>query len=177
MWDLFMATCTIVGMLTVYAVGLGALLVWALRSVQQRQARREGRLADGAPMGIDRRARSWDELPEWISQDREWASAVVVLGSTFLAHRTNDLVDFGTRTVDWEALRAAAAHWDDDESNLVAVADRLAHAGAPSGEPGEAAAGVVAPVDQQPDHQVPGAPTPEPVVTPVPVAAAPAPLG
>jgi len=171
MWDLFMAASTIVGMLTIYAVGIGALLVWGLRSVRQRQARREGRLAGGAPMGIDRRARSWEELPEWISQDREWAAAVVVLGSPFLAHRTNDLVDFGTRTVDWEALRTAAAQWDQDETSLVVVADRLAHAGAVSDAPTAPRADAYADAEPAP------APAAPPVVTPTPVAATPATLG
>ena len=127
MWDLFLAVCTVVGMLAIYAVGLGALLVWALRSAKQRQARREGRLATGAPLGIDRRARSWDELPEWVSQEHEWAAAIVVPGSTSIAERTAKHVDFTDRLVDWEGLRTACLEWDEHARNLVEVADALAH--------------------------------------------------
>ena len=96
--------------------------------VRRRRARLAGRLAGGAPMGIDRRAQSWDELPEWVSQDREWAAAVVVLGSASIAERTAGHVDFAERQVDWEGLRRSADEWDLHARTLVEVADVLAHA-------------------------------------------------
>ena len=129
MWQAFLTVCTVVGMFTVYTVLLGSLLIWALRAVKRRRARNAGRLADGAPMGIDRRARSWDELPEWVSQDREWAAAVVVLGSDSVAQRTAEHVDFTQRRVDWAQLREDARDWDPPARNRVDVADELAHAG------------------------------------------------
>ena len=82
----------------------------------------------GAPQGIDRRAQSWDELPEWVSQDREWAAAVVVLGSTSISERTARYVDFAERAVDWKGLRRAADDWDVHARTLVEVADALARA-------------------------------------------------
>ena len=127
MWDAFLTVCTVVGMLTIYAVVLGALLLWAIRTVQRRTARSQGRIAPGAPAGVERRARSWDELPEWVQQDREWAAAIVILGSPTLAERTVDHIDFGARTVDWAGLRSAAETWPDEERRLVELADELAH--------------------------------------------------
>lgn len=128
MWDAFLTVCTAVGMLTVYTVVIGTVVVWGLRIVKQRQARRAGRVAHGAPQGIDRRAKSWDEMPEWISQDREWAAAVVVLGSVAISERTAEHIDFTARRVDWVTLRSAAAGWDQHARTLVDVADALAHA-------------------------------------------------
>ena len=128
MWRGFLVVCTVLGMFTLYTVLIGSLLIWTLRSIKRRHARNAGRLADGAPMGIDRRARSWDELPEWVSQDREWAAAVVVLGSASVAERTAEHVDFTQRQVDWAQLRVAADDWDDPSRNLIQVADELAHA-------------------------------------------------
>ena len=128
MWEAFLTVCTVVGMITVYTVAAGSLVIWVLRSVKRRRARAEGRLADGAPLGIDRRAQSWDEMPEWVSQDREWAAAVVVLGSMAIAERTAPHVDFAERQVDWDGLRDAARTWDEQARGLVEVADGLAHA-------------------------------------------------
>jgi hypothetical protein len=128
MWDAFLTVCMVVGMVAVYTVITGSLVVWIMRSVKRRRAHDEGRLADGAPMGIDRRAQTWDEMPEWVSQDREWAAAVVVLGSTSIAERTASHVDFAARRVDWDGLRKAARHWDEHARGLVEVADALAHA-------------------------------------------------
>ncbi|HLK95999.1 MAG TPA: hypothetical protein VK365_09715 [Nocardioidaceae bacterium] len=128
MTDLFLTVCTVVGMVTLYTVAAGSLVVWGVRLVRRRRARLAGRLAGGAPMGIDRRARSWDELPEWVSQDREWAAAVVVLGSASIAERTAGHVDFAERQVDWEGLRRTADDWDQHARTLVEVADALAHA-------------------------------------------------
>ena len=131
MWEGFLTVCTVVGMLTVYTVLIGSLLIWALRSAKRRRARNAGRLADGAPMGIDRRAWSWGELPEWVSQDREWAAAIVLLGSASVADRTAPHVDFTHRQVNWPQLREAARQWDQPARNLVEVADTLAHAQPP----------------------------------------------
>lgn len=128
MWDAFLSVCTVVGMITIYTAAVGTVLVWALRAIRRRAARAEGRLAAGAPLGIERRARSWDELPEWVSQDREWAAAVVILGSASIAERTADHVDFIERQVDWEGLRRASCAWDDHARALVEAADTLAHA-------------------------------------------------
>ena len=127
MWDAFLTVCTIVGMFAVYTVVIGSLLIWVLRAIKRRHARIAGRVAPGAPMGIDRRARSWDELPEWVSQEHEWAAAIVVLGSPSIAERTAKHVDFTDRRVDWEGLRTACLEWDDHARNLVEVADALAH--------------------------------------------------
>lgn len=128
MWEAFLTVCTVVGMIAVYTVVAGSLVTWVLRSVKRRRARDEGRLADGAPLGIDRRAQTWDEMPEWVSQDREWAAAVVVLGSMAIAERTAPHVDFTERKVDWDGLREAARGWDDQARGLVEMADALAHA-------------------------------------------------
>jgi hypothetical protein len=128
MWEAFLTVCTVVGMVAIYTVVTGSLVVWVIRTVKRRRARDQGRLADGAPLGIDRRALSWDEMPEWVSQDREWAAAVVVLGSTSIAERTAPHVDFSARRVDWAGLREAARGWDDHARGLVDVADALAHA-------------------------------------------------
>ncbi len=128
MWDAFLTVCTVVGMIAVYTLVAGSLVVWVLRALKRRRAVAEGRLAEGAPMGIDRRAQSWDELPEWVSQDRKWAAAVVVLGSAAIAERTAKHVDFAERQVDWPGLREAARSWDGQARALVEVADALAHA-------------------------------------------------
>ncbi len=128
MWEAFLTVCTVVGMVAIYTVVTGSLVVWVIRTVKRRRARDQGRLADGAPLGIDRRALSWDEMPEWVSQDREWAAAVVVLGSMAIAERTAPHVDFAERKVDWDGLREAAHGWDDQARGLVEVADALAHA-------------------------------------------------
>ena len=127
MWDAFLTVCTVVGMIAVYTLVAGSLVIWVLRTLKRRRARDEGRLADGAPLGIDRRAQTWDEMPEWVSQDREWAAAVVVLGSASIAQRTAPHVDFAERQVDWAALREAALVWDVPARGLVEVADALAH--------------------------------------------------
>lgn len=128
MTDVFLTVCTVVGMVTLYTLVAGSFVVWALRLLRRRRARLAGRLAGGAPMGIDRRARSWDELPEWVSQDREWAAAVVVLGSASVAERTAGHINFAERQVDWTSLRRAADEWDLHGRTLVEVADALAHA-------------------------------------------------
>ena len=60
-------------------------------------------------------------------QDREWATAIVILGSPTLAERTVDHIDFGARAVDWVGLRSAAETWPDEERRLVDLADGLAH--------------------------------------------------
>jgi hypothetical protein len=128
MTDVFLTVCTVVGMVTLYTLVAGSFVVWVLRLLRRRRARLAGRLAGGAPMGIDRRARSWDELPEWVSQDREWAAAVVVLGSASIAERTAGHIDFAERQVDWTSLRRTADEWDLHARTLVEVADALAHA-------------------------------------------------
>ncbi len=129
MWDAFRTVCLVVGMVTIYAVVAGSLLVWVIRSVKRRAAQRVGRIAEGAPSGIDRRARSWDELPEWVQADREWAAAIVVLGSPALADRTVDYVDFLNRSVDWAGLRSAAQSWPGHERELVELANEVGHPG------------------------------------------------
>jgi hypothetical protein len=146
MWEAFLTVCTVVGMITVYTVVAGSLVTWVLRSVKRRRARDEGRLADGAPLGIDRRAQSWDEMPEWVSQDREWAAAVVVLGSVPIAERTAPHVDFAERTVDWAGLRDAARSWDEQARGLVEVADALAHADVSGARPAPSARSFNSPV-------------------------------
>lgn len=128
MTEVFLTACTVVGMVTLYTLVAGSLAVWCLRMLRRHRARVAGRLAGGAPMGIDRRARSWDELPEWVSQDREWAAAVVVLGSASIAERTAGHVDFAERQVDWAGLRRSAGEWDLHARTLIEVADSLAHA-------------------------------------------------
>lgn len=131
MWDLFRTVSTVVGMWTIAALVLGAGYVVVMRMMRHSAARAEGRIADGAPAGIDRRARTWAELPEWITQDREWAAAVVILGSAPVALRTQPYVDFGARRVDWAGLREGARGWDPDARHLVELAHDLGTAPQP----------------------------------------------
>lgn len=137
MWDLFLLVCAVVGMWTLTALVLGSAYVFVTRSVRRTTARAEGRLAPGAPAGIDRRARAWAELPEWITQDREWAAAVVILGSASMASRTEPYIDFAERSVDWTGLREGARAWDPDARHLVELAHDLGTAPQPVVDPSQ----------------------------------------
>lgn len=57
-----------------------------------------------------------------MTRDREWAAAVVLLGSPSIAARTTAFVDFAARGIDWHGLRLEASRWDRRERMLVEVA-------------------------------------------------------
>jgi len=84
-----------------------------------------GGLAEGR-VGAERRARSWSDVPGWVSRDREWAVAVVLLGAPEVAERTHVHVDFGRRAINWPGLLLAAAEWPAQDRLLVHTAYDLA---------------------------------------------------
>lgn len=75
---------------------------------------------------LERRARTWDDVPGWVSRDREWAVSVVLLGAPAVADRTHAHVDFARRSIDWPGLLMAATGWPEDERLLVYTAFDLA---------------------------------------------------
>ncbi len=129
--------CTVVGALVIYCALMAA--VWALlvRLVRTRAAVRSRLAAAGAaaldvggqsaqPDAADRRARSWDELPAWLSRDRPWAVAVVLLGAPAIRDRTATFVDFANRRINWIGLLTAAETWPADQRLMVMTAHELA---------------------------------------------------
>jgi hypothetical protein len=82
--------------------------------------------AEEAPKKFQR-ARSWSQVPSWVRQDKEWAAAVVLLGSDAIAGRTTAFVDFPARRIDWLGLRMEASSWTQRERLLVEVAYDLAY--------------------------------------------------
>lgn len=127
MWEWFVTGSKVVGMIVLYVLLAAGLTRWICRRLQYRAAREEGRIAEQAPGGADRRARSWEELPQWVNRHREWAAAVVVLAADPIARRTERYVDFSARRVDWIGLRAASREWEPQDRRFVEVADELAH--------------------------------------------------
>ena len=89
--------------------------------------------ADGAPKKFQR-ARSWSQVPSWVRQDKEWAAAVVLLGSDAIAGRTTAFVDFPARRIDWLGLRMEASNWSQRDRLLVEVAYDLAYSQHEGGE-------------------------------------------
>jgi len=74
----------------------------------------------------DRRGAAWGAVPDWVARDRQWAVAVVVLGTPALAERTRPFLDLTSRRVDWLGLRLAARTWPAHLQVLVDVAHDLA---------------------------------------------------
>ena len=89
--------------------------------------------ADDAPKKFQR-ARSWSQVPSWVRQDKEWAAAVVLLGSDAIANRTTAFVDFPARRIDWLGLRMEASSWSPRDRLLVEVAYDLAYSQHEGGE-------------------------------------------
>ena len=89
--------------------------------------------ADDAPKKFQR-ARSWSQVPSWVRQDKEWAAAVVLLGSDAIAGRTTAFVDFPARRIDWLGLRMEASNWSQRDRLLVEVAYDLAYSQHEGGE-------------------------------------------
>jgi hypothetical protein len=122
--------CLIIGAVVLYC-GLMAVL-WAavirvVRRTGRARLRRRAQLAgQGVVGGADRRALSWEELPNWLFRDRPWAVAVVLLGAPAIRERTAGFVDFGARRIDWSGLLSASAIWPADQRLLVQTAYELA---------------------------------------------------
>lgn len=72
--------------------------------------------------GRERRARTWDRIPGLVTQDREWAVAVILLGAPAVADRTGPHVDFAGRTINWADLLLAASDWAEQDLLLVCTA-------------------------------------------------------
>jgi hypothetical protein len=89
--------------------------------------------ANDAPKKFQR-ARSWSQVPSWVRQDKEWAAAVVLLGSDAIASRTTAFVDFPARRIDWLGLRMEASSWSPRDRLLVEVAYDLAYSQHEGGE-------------------------------------------
>jgi hypothetical protein len=83
------------------------------------------------PAPAEHRGRDWSQVPGWVSHDRAWAAAVVLLGAPDLAGRTAPFVDFAAREIDWLGLRLAATAWPRRERLMVDVAHDLAVESAP----------------------------------------------
>lgn len=96
--------------------------------------RRKSLPAHGADRS-ERRAQSWDEVPGWVTRDREWAVAVVLLGAPSVAERTDAFVSFSERSIDWPGLLLAAASWSEDDRLLIYTAYDLAEVSRVAGEP------------------------------------------
>lgn len=137
-WDVLVGVSAVIGALTLWAVATGAVVSYFLRNHHSRPATVpvEADSALDHLLGEDeaterpvanRRARSWAEVPAWVKDDREWAAAVVLLGSDSIAARTEPYVDFGARRIDWMNLRFDAANWVASDRLLVEVAYDLAY--------------------------------------------------
>lgn len=81
--------------------------------------------AGGAPP-VERRARTWADVPGWVARDREWAVAVVLLGAPTVADRTHPFVHFSNRRIDWPNLLLAASEWSEEDRMLIYTAYDLA---------------------------------------------------
>lgn len=123
------AICTVVGAVALYC-GLMAAVWYGVLGPGRRRARVQAkrraaaravpvaRTDDAAP-GRERRARSWEELPSWLWQDRPWAVAVVLLGAPSVRDRTAPFVDFANRVIDWPSLLEESQGWPPDQRLLV----------------------------------------------------------
>lgn len=87
-----------------------------------------GYAGSSQPLGrVERRAQTWVDVPSWVARDRQWAVAVVLLGSPDIATRTHRYVDFSRRRIAWSGLLAEARSWPRRERLLVYLAQDLAH--------------------------------------------------
>ncbi len=124
LWDIARVVLMVVGALTIWAFVTGVVWIWVARRL--RGPRDEQAPGIGRRPVADRRATTWANVPSWVTRDREWAAAVVLLGSPNIADRTTGFVDFATRRIDWLGLRLEASGWDRREQMLVEVAYELA---------------------------------------------------
>jgi len=119
--------------LSVYCLVVGAIASAIIRGAQRTRPTVQPPTEPAAtpPAPADRRAATWSQLPGWVSQDRAWAAAVVLLGAPDLADRTAPFVDFAARRIDWLGLRLAATAWPRRERLMVDVAHDLTIDSAP----------------------------------------------
>jgi hypothetical protein len=133
--------CAVVGGAVLYCGLMAAVWTLFVRLVRQRGVSRTRRREAAAEMpvaaprpvpvvagmpGREARATSWAEMPAWLSRDRPWAVAVVLLGAPGIGDRTAEYVDFPGRNIDWGGLLAASADWPPDQRLLVLTAYELA---------------------------------------------------
>lgn len=128
--------CTVVGAVVLYCALMAVLWALVMRTAKRRaQAAADRRdaaaqLAVTQPRrsldGMDRRAKSWDELPAWLWRDRPWAVAVVLLGAPAVRDRTAPFVDFPGRVIDWTGLVNESRGWPPDQRLLVLSAYEMA---------------------------------------------------
>ena len=141
-WDVLSVVCTIVGALTLWALATAAVGSWVLRhrpgvaeapsdTATAAAADGEAVIETAHPVPVSepkaQRARSWSQVPSWVKHDKEWAAAVVLLGSDAIAEQTTPFVDFPARRIDWLGLRLEAAQWPPRDRMLVEVAYDLAY--------------------------------------------------
>ncbi len=134
--EIVKVTCLVVGALTLanlLVLGVWVVLVERVRRQQpgrsttgQVSGRAGNGNGPGAVAGTERRARAWADVPGWVTRDREWAVAVVLLGAPAVADRTHPHVDFDRRSIDWPRLLLAAAEWPAEDRLLVHTAYDLA---------------------------------------------------
>jgi len=126
--DAVLVVCTVVGALTIWALITAPIFIRIMR--RTRHLPLEPPVTTAPVTTADpaaRRATSWSAVPSWVKHDREWAAAVVLLGSDPIADRTTPFVDFPARRIDWLGLRLAAADWPAHDKLLVEVAYDLAY--------------------------------------------------
>ena len=122
--------CTVVGAVALYCALMGALWYGVVRAGRRRALVRARRRAAARAVPVtgpdpadaasgERRARSWAELPSWLSRDRPWAVAVVLLGAPSVRERTGPFVDFPNRVIDWKSLLTESRAWPPDQRLLV----------------------------------------------------------
>ncbi len=143
-WDVTQVVFMVVGAWTLLAALFASVWTALVRgrregTVHDRRTstagdRRRSTPAQGGD-GSERRAQSWDEVPGWVTRDREWAVAVVLLGAPSVADRTDPYVSFSERTIDWPGLLLAASSWSGDDRLLIYTAYDLAEVGRVAGEP------------------------------------------
>ena len=128
------AICTVVGAVVLYCAVIATLWYALIRAGRRRGRKHAERraAADATPVGPggaaverERPAGSWDDLPSWLSRDRPWAVAVVLLGAPAVADRTAPFVDLATRSIAWTALLEESRSWPPDQRLLVQSAYEL----------------------------------------------------
>ena len=115
--------------LTAYCLAVGAVASVVIRGLKRTRPTfgPPGEPATPtSPERCERRGTDWSQLPGWVSHDRAWAVAVVLLGAPDLADKTAPFVDFRARRIDWLGLRLAATSWPRRERLMVDVAHDLA---------------------------------------------------
>jgi hypothetical protein len=112
--------CAIVGAVMVYALIVGAVASAIVRGVKAHRPSITS--SPNRPDVCDRRGQDWHSVKGWESRDPDWATIVVLLGSSAVAARTQPFVDFANRQVDWDGLLLAASEWDRRDRMLIHVA-------------------------------------------------------